>query len=106
MRGASSENIRLEFLTCAPSANLFVDDELSQVYAIPTTGFFCVFVCFYISFCETIVVLLVFHFLIHLHPFGFYDYLFLNKFSLNLCRETAVDLLYAMKTGDGFSAEL
>lgn len=50
--------------------------------------------------------LLVFHFLIHLHPFGFYDYLFLNKFSLNIFRETAVDLLYAMKTGDGFSAEL
>lgn len=42
MRGASSENIRLEFLTKAPSANLFVDDELSQVYAIPTTGFLCV----------------------------------------------------------------
>jgi len=51
-------------------------------------------------------VLLVFHFLIHLLPFGFYDYLFLDKFSLNICRETAVDLLYAMKAGDGFSAEL
>lgn len=67
---------------------------------------FCVFVCFYFSFCETIVVLLAFHFLIHLLPFGFYDYLFLDKFSLNICRETAVDLLYAMKAGDGFSAEL
>lgn len=47
--------------------------------------------------------LLVFHFLIHLLPFGFYDYLFLDN---NICRETAVDLLYAMKAGDGFSAEL
>ena len=37
--------------------------------------------------------LLVFHLLIHLLPFGFYDYLFLDKFSLNICRETAVDLV-------------